>query len=294
MPIPVGCSTISGIAALENPRILDGKTILFDAHFFIYDTPQNCDFAGVSLLRYFNGNDRYFGDVEKYFVHAEVALMDEKCNMAFLTEGTSREDYFMVGDILQLIPADRDSEYKEDTKYPPFLTVGGIVDKVDDKWKQSPRSFHIDLNPNIYIQLLQPPKSKPQPNEPDARQTPSTPGSKKERVYGHMPVHCFIPESPRWPAAPSVRIGNFVTVAGYLQSVRRNDSKAVTGFNLELERVTYMGQPSANQLAAPPVIKRMAGTPAGSLTPPQKRMKFSYGNYQDTPTPPSRKSSEDH
>ncbi|THV05851.1 hypothetical protein K435DRAFT_789872 [Dendrothele bispora CBS 962.96] len=289
--MPVGCATISGIAVLENPRSTrsSGKTILFDVHFFIYDTPDS-DFAGVSLLRYFNNGDFQFREVEKYFVHAEVAIMDEKCSADFLTPETSREDYFMVGDILQLIPADPDLSKKDDTKYPPFLTIGAVVDKVNDKWNQTPRTFHIDLDPNVYIQLLQPSKEPNKSNESQASHTTiQKHGSKQaDRIYGHMPVCCFVPDSRRWPSPPTVKLGNYVTAAGYLQCVIWNDKKMVTSFEMELERITYMGHPSASQTGSPPVFKRVAGAPAGSSTPPQKRMKFSY-TYQNTPTPASRK-----
>ncbi|THV03740.1 hypothetical protein K435DRAFT_774769 [Dendrothele bispora CBS 962.96] len=201
----------------------------------------------------------------------------------------------MVGDILQLIPADQDPNNKEDTKYPPFLTVGAIVDKVDDKWNQSPRSFHINLDPNVYIQLLQPfkdPKASVASKQSEQSQVPHTPipqkqGFKQDKhVYGHMPIRCFVPDTRRWSSPPTVKIGNYVTVAGYLQSVIRNDEKKVIGFELELERVTYMGQQSSSQSGTPPIFKRIGSNPAGSSAPPQKRMKFSY---QDSPTPTSKK-----
>jgi hypothetical protein len=62
----------SGITVLEFPRVLSGKTVIFDAHFFM-DDPDGEGFEGISLLRYFNHNDWKFRGMEKFFVIAEVS-----------------------------------------------------------------------------------------------------------------------------------------------------------------------------------------------------------------------------
>ncbi len=69
-----GSATLSAIAVLENPRVDKAKTLLFDAHLFFYDDPETGPgHEALVLLRYFNNEDRTFGEVGKYFVHANVS-----------------------------------------------------------------------------------------------------------------------------------------------------------------------------------------------------------------------------
>lgn len=62
-------AVIMGLAVFENPRVLEGKTLLFDTQFYL-GPGQSL----VGAFRYFNGLDLAFGEVGQYFVYANVNL----------------------------------------------------------------------------------------------------------------------------------------------------------------------------------------------------------------------------
>lgn len=72
-----GLATITGIAGLENPRILDEskpKSIIFDAQLWISGQSRENGHPIVGIFKYYNEDDLPFGpeDVGYYFIHATV------------------------------------------------------------------------------------------------------------------------------------------------------------------------------------------------------------------------------
>ncbi|KAJ3759067.1 hypothetical protein EV360DRAFT_82450 [Lentinula raphanica] len=88
---------LTGLAALGNGRIIEGKALLFDANFYISDGE-----TVVASLRYFNKNDMEFEDKAMYEVRASVARMPD----GGVTVGTDETEelledieYDLIGDI---------------------------------------------------------------------------------------------------------------------------------------------------------------------------------------------------
>ncbi|KAJ3892710.1 hypothetical protein GG344DRAFT_75670 [Lentinula edodes] len=242
-----GCAILSGVAVLENPRkenLKDPKPyFIFDAHFYMYDMPGS-SVAGISLLRYYNSNpQQHFEEIGTYFVHVQVARMEETINGDLLTEDMTKCDYVMVGDIIEMIPANGVNPALR-----PFINISGVVHHVDQEHR-------IEISPQVYVQLLK------DPTLPRAL----------------MPIRTFCPNTPRWSNKPKVSVGTYVSISGYLHSITRKPDGMVDRFEVELEKVTYLGKPSVPIATSTP--------PKGVSLPSGKRLRFSYGDS----TPPAKK-----
>ncbi|KAJ3971439.1 hypothetical protein EV361DRAFT_911191 [Lentinula raphanica] len=264
-----GCATLSGIAVLENVRPDIGQTLLFDAHFYFYDDPSSNN-AQLALLRYFNIDNLPF-DSEvpfKCFVHVNVARMESFCNTSQLSAGMELKDYVLVGDIIQLIPAEN-----ADPKFRPFLTVCGVVTSynrdADDK--------RIEVAPSVFTHILLPKHNhKDSPSKSDPAQSPSA----------TFPVSYIVPQTSRWKGerVPKVSIGTYVCLEGFLHMVHRDPTGMVERFDAELDKITYLGRPYV------PAVSRKLPVPANSpSTPANKKLKFSYAD--SSPVTRKRKAS---
>jgi hypothetical protein len=63
-------ASITGLAVFENVKKIDGKTVVFDAQFFINETQSI-----VAALRFFNRDDYKIEDLATYMVVANVSVL---------------------------------------------------------------------------------------------------------------------------------------------------------------------------------------------------------------------------
>ncbi|KAJ3715110.1 hypothetical protein C8R42DRAFT_681697 [Lentinula raphanica] len=266
-----GCATLSGIAVLENVRTDIGQTLLFDAHFYFYDDPSSTN-ALLALLRYYN-IDNYTFDPEvpfKCFVQVNVARMEAFCNENYLSIGMELKDYVLVGDIVQLIPAE-----SSDPKFRPFLTVCGIV----TSYNRDAEEKKIEVAPVVFTHVL---GSKQNQNASLANSA----SAQHQLPSPSFPVSYIIPQTSRWKAerVPKVSIGTYVCLEGFLHMVHRDSSGMVERFDAELDKITYLGRPyvpaSSRKLPVP------VNTPS---TPANKKLKFSYSDSVPSPSPATGK-----
>ncbi|THU75891.1 hypothetical protein K435DRAFT_880020 [Dendrothele bispora CBS 962.96] len=132
--------------------------------------------------------------------------MEKTLKSELLTKGMTKEDYVLVGDIIELIPAG-----DVNPCYRAFITVSGVVTKVDTE-------SHIGLCPYMYNDLLKD-SNAPKPS---------------------MPICTFYPDTSRWTHKPEVSPGTYVSVSGFLHSIVRT---MADHFKVELEKVTFLGRP---------------------------------------------------
>ncbi|KAJ3863592.1 hypothetical protein EV359DRAFT_64688 [Lentinula novae-zelandiae] len=244
-PQPSGSATLSAIAVLKNPRVLEKgkKIILFDAHLFVYDDPQSSNEA-LMLLRYFNSEDFSFSEQGIYFVQANIARIENDISSSQLSTDLEKADYILIGDAVQLIPLNDDV----DPKYRPFVNLTGVVTSSDDK------NHTFEVSAKSYVSALK----------------------------GHdaiMPLYCYAPDTKRWKDyPPKARINTYVGISGFLHSVRRNNGMAHC-FHVELDQLTHLGRPFVPATGLKTLSSPIAGTTSSSST---KRKWFSYA---DSPSP---------
>ncbi|THU92009.1 hypothetical protein K435DRAFT_800809 [Dendrothele bispora CBS 962.96] len=171
-------------------------------------------------------------------VDFKIAKMEQTVKSELLTEGMTKEDYVLVGDIIELIPAGNVNPC-----YCAFVTVSGVVNKVDTE-------SHIELCPYVYNYLLKD-SNAPKPS---------------------MPICTFYPDTPRWTHKPKVSSRTYVSVSGFLHSIVRTTDGMADHFEVELEKVTFLGRPFV------PTGKTPATPPAGISSLAGKRLCFSYAD----------------
>lgn len=61
---------------------------------------------------------------------------------------------------------------------------------------------------------------------------------------GILPVSCYAPDTKRWEShKPVAKVGNYIAVAGFLDSVNRDSSGMAARFQIEIENLTYLPRP---------------------------------------------------
>ncbi|KAF5372642.1 hypothetical protein D9758_005289 [Tetrapyrgos nigripes] len=112
-------SKLTGLAVLANEHVIKGKTLLFDANFYVSSGETI-----VTALQYFNGDDHKFDPVAKYELRAHVACMPERIQMSdeIFLEDT---EYDLVGDIIWLHCVN-----VNDPKQRPYLDVISVAQNV--------------------------------------------------------------------------------------------------------------------------------------------------------------------
>jgi hypothetical protein len=73
-----GCATISGLAVLENARVLDEtkpNTLLFDVQLWVWSESRTQGSPLLAVMKYYNDDGTTFGsnDVGLYFITANVS-----------------------------------------------------------------------------------------------------------------------------------------------------------------------------------------------------------------------------
>ncbi len=97
------------------------------------------------------------------------------------------------------------------------MNITGVVTEQDS----SQHTF--DLSPQVYVDALK-----------ESTAPPAT-----------MPVHCYTPQnSKRWEKhPPAPRVNTYVGVSGFLHSIRRYGDGMAQCFNIELDKLTFLGRP---------------------------------------------------
>ncbi|KAJ3760696.1 hypothetical protein EV360DRAFT_80905 [Lentinula raphanica] len=212
---------LTGLAALGNGRVLEGRALLFDANFYVSDGE-----TVVASLRYFNNNDMEFEEKAMYEVRASVARMPD----GGVTIGTEESqeiledvEYDLIGDITWL--------HKVTTQNPrqrPYLDVISTAKNV------LTRDATFDLDPQQYIQLLS-----------------------KQRDDAVLPVRAIIPDSPRYKfvdgksTKPVPKQNSNIAASGFLTRVlpKENDpNERPSRFLMAVDTVTFLGRTSKNPL----------------------------------------------
>ncbi|THU78705.1 hypothetical protein K435DRAFT_871979 [Dendrothele bispora CBS 962.96] len=128
---------VISLTVLANGRVIDGKSLLFDANLYVSDGEQI-----VAALQYFNQDNRKFPLVGKYEVVATIAKMPPKIeiNDSIVLEDT---EYDAIGDIIMLHSVEID-----DPKQRPLIEIIGKAENVLKK------DAEFDVNAEQYIRLL--------------------------------------------------------------------------------------------------------------------------------------------
>ncbi|KAJ3770946.1 hypothetical protein FB446DRAFT_773405 [Lentinula raphanica] len=212
---------LTGLAALGNGRIIEGKALLFDANFYISDGE-----TVVASLRYFNKNDMEFEDKAMYEVRASVARMPD----GGVTVGTDETEelledieYDLIGDITWL--------HKVTVQNPrqrPYLDIISTAKNVLTK------DATFDLEPQQFIQLLS-----------------------KQQIESVLPIRAIIPDSPRYKfiegksTKPIPKQNSNIAASGFLTRVlpKENDpNERPSKFIMAVDSVTFLGRTSKNPL----------------------------------------------
>lgn len=108
-------ATITTLAIFEHGRRLEGMSYVFDAQIYVENGPPI-----LAALRYFNSSGREFTDLGFHFVTAQVHLpigstfnspqeynykiakIEPGANIAIQPNGPIKEDYDLVGDIVNV------------------------------------------------------------------------------------------------------------------------------------------------------------------------------------------------
>ena len=96
----------------------------------------------------------------------------------------------------------------------PYLLTSGLIHASNEN------ESYIKLAPEQYVSFLR--NSTPKPN---------------------FPFRCVFKDSPRWGAnKPKPTVGTYVTVGGFVEKVSRAEDGAVLNFDVEAEKVVYLGK----------------------------------------------------
>ncbi|KDR70862.1 hypothetical protein GALMADRAFT_144341 [Galerina marginata CBS 339.88] len=218
-----GFIPISTITVLASPHTVDptkgDRNIVFDANFFIVHGSQT---SSLGLLRYFIPDDmielvRKMNDkaFQKAFVVANItSIKKNSIPNVLLIEGTEFTDYAFVGDIVQLIIINGDTNVKTH----PHITAAGVV----TEYNRNNHSF--SMRPSQYAAL-------PHATSP-------------------LPIHGEFMESKRWGnnGPPKVSIGTTVALSGFIEVIRRDGpSQTVTSVEVEVVNVTFLSSRGGSQ-----------------------------------------------
>ncbi|KAJ3759743.1 hypothetical protein F5878DRAFT_620126 [Lentinula raphanica] len=214
---------LTGLGAVGNGRILEGKTLLFDVEYYVADGE-----SVVAALRFFNRNNMEFQQRGLYEIRASVAKMP--IGGINVGKDGSREhledtEYDLIGDITWLHQVTC-----SDPRQRPYLDIVGIATNV------LKADAEFDIDPKQYTSFL---------------------SAKAERDKSILPIHAIIPDSPRYKIVdgkstkPIPTPNSAVATSGFLTRVlpREDDSEARPDrFYMAVESVTFIGHASHNPL----------------------------------------------
>ncbi|KAF5343627.1 hypothetical protein D9758_015443 [Tetrapyrgos nigripes] len=197
-----------------------------------------------------------------------MVWVNVNCDATRLSEGLDVKDYVLVGDIVEMFPAD-----EVDPKRRPYLSVCGVVASYD----RTAEDKKIEVSPTVFTYALLPKPTKDENSKDKAKASNPLP---------LLPAAYVVPKTARWAGerAPKVNIGTYVCCEGFLHMVHRKPSDGmVDHFDAELDKVTFLGRPYA-----PPTSRKSLPPPPstpGPSTPASKRLKFNYNDFTPTPAP---------
>ncbi|KAJ3766196.1 hypothetical protein FB446DRAFT_708833 [Lentinula raphanica] len=214
---------LTGLGAVGNGRILEGKTLLFDVEYYVADGE-----SVVAALRFFNRNNMQFQPTGLYEIRASVAKMP--IGGIDVGKDSSKEhledtEYDLIGDITWLHHVTCDNPRQR-----PYFDIVGIATNV------LKNDAEFDIDPKQYTSLL---------------------SAKADRDKSILPVHAVIPDSPRYKVVdgkstkPVPTQNSAVATSGFLTRVlpRENDLESRPDrFYMAVESVTFIGHASHNPL----------------------------------------------
>jgi hypothetical protein len=108
------------------------------------------------------------------------------------------------------------------------------------------------------------------------------------------PLQCVVVDSKRWgDRKPKPKQGTYVSITGFISGITRNTDGKLEAFEVEIEKVTYLGRPLNARASWSDTPSRTCIyllfliyhshrlVTAKVETPAKRKLKFSY----DTPTP---------
>ncbi|TEB33584.1 hypothetical protein FA13DRAFT_1789994 [Coprinellus micaceus] len=206
-----GTCVLSGIAVCENEHYFNEKQFykLYDGQIFVRDEAAG-DGLLVALKHYDATRAIPDGDaVHAFFVAASVCKPKPNAKGIPINSGEFKlEDYDLVGDVLSAYPINDWSEGVANPHQPPYTTVSGIIEHIDETKDQI--TAHIDLE--NYVSILD----------------------------GRSPLSvsvCLDLTTPRWKPngnirrAPYLKVGQYITATGSLIGVTRDNEGRVTRDN---------------------------------------------------------------
>ncbi|KAF7372299.1 hypothetical protein MVEN_00090000 [Mycena venus] len=250
--------TLHGVAALENPRVIPtkdgkkGKMTVLDGQLFLPSSEP----ALIGSFHFFNENNLDLPDVGCYSIGVRIARTTPTVEVYSKT--LAPVDYHVIGDIFSLIPLG--STDKFDLRHLSSIAICGVPTNIDRD------NATFDLNAEQYLHAT--------------------------RSSEAFPTQCIIPNSPKFKNyKPIPSKGKSVSVTGFLTGLERNEDKTVKYFIVDVDTVTFLGQPAGSTApkAEESPTKISNGTPAN--------LKFTgfFGNSSksEEPVPKKRKTSDD-
>ncbi|KAK7046502.1 hypothetical protein R3P38DRAFT_3175781 [Favolaschia claudopus] len=239
-------ASLTGVIVLEKPRVVAGKTFVFDGHYYLGTDSQESILAS---LRYFNHSNIEFPDVGVYFTYATIAKMDVDAGLnLFLEEGSNVQphDYALVGDIQILVPLGAPDEVDIDLRRRPYIHIAGAAinpDSTKATWTMDADQYNSAYR-EANKKLLK--------------------GAAKLRSF--MPVQCTIPDGSRYTNSqkPVPYKGRYLMATGYLSDITNslgNDGKINERFCIEVDNVAFLGTVAATAAKEP---SSSASTPASA------------------------------
>ncbi|KAJ7479569.1 hypothetical protein FB451DRAFT_1171675 [Mycena latifolia] len=244
-------ASMTGFAFVRNPRQLGkSKTWLLYGHMYL-GVDSDGDQTGITLLlRYFNDENYYFGEIGLDFIRGSISQMKPQYELGI--GGLARSEYSFVVDVHELVPLHETRWEKEtsddqttdsqvsdkdntepvpvirlpeiNTSIPPYVTIAGLPFNIVDV------AATFDIDAETYTQFA--------------------------KAYGPFPVSCWIIDSPRWTSKPIPFPNKYVKVAGYLKGLQDYDdikgSPYTKQFKVNIDSVTFLGMaPKTFQSSTP-------------------------------------------
>ncbi|KAJ7798946.1 hypothetical protein B0H14DRAFT_2617510 [Mycena olivaceomarginata] len=241
-------TTLHGLAVLENPRVIPKtKTTVFDGQLFLPSTEP----ALIGSFRYFNENSLNFADVGCYSVDIRVASTTPTVEV--YSQTLTPVDYHIMGDIFSASLTPLGSPEGFDLCHKSCIAICGVASNIN----RDDATF--ELHAEQYMAAT--------------------------RSLESFPARCLIPDTPRFKKyKPIPGNGKSAVVHGFLTGLERNEDKTVKHFIIDVDTVTFVGQPGSSAPKAEESPNKISqGTPA--------RLKFTgfFGSQGSADQPPSKK-----
>ncbi|KAI0061144.1 hypothetical protein BV25DRAFT_1887140 [Artomyces pyxidatus] len=255
--MPSATAELTAVVSLESPRPVPNKsrTVVLDAG--IYNSADPTAEPMYAALRFYNEHNVVLPeDGGLFFVTAKVAKW--KKGLESVSDGLSDGDYDILGDIMELIPINGNSDVVDPRQHRATIRCSGTVSSVDPK----AASFKL----------------------PASQWTMAD-------SSGIFPAKVVIPKESKWKdrakALPSV--GSIVSFSGYLAGAEKDANGAIVNFVVEVSRhLEFLGRTSASPSTPPSGELCTSNAVQGS----RSKLRFSLSGsntLSDLPSTPSPK-----